>query len=649
LSDQVPRLNHFVGNHLPIIVFGPLILFALSVGILRRRVRAAEVAVVLALAVVACNLPGSGLLRFFSRNVVMPTKYNLEPAWQEMNAWKYTPKCLLVNGGEYDEESFRGYFSGWGEQGQPISLRRVPWRTWREPLMLWLPLVALVALGSMCMALMVHRAWSQRERLPYPIARLANTLLEDDGRGGIAPVLRNRLCLLGAALVLGIHIVNGLYVWSEGRSIGIPTVFNFSAVARQFPYLQRGRWVQLNYVPLYPTAIAFAYFVASDVSLALGLSPLALSLFTSALFAAGANITFSSIDGGYLPWQHAGSYFAMTLMVIYLGRRFYWQMFRGALLLRRGNQVRGYEVWACRGFLLCMLSMILLLAAVGLDWPLAILTVLMIMLGFLVMARMNAEAGLILSEVAWQPIAVFLGLFGAKALGLEAFAIVGMLGVQFTLNRRECLMPLFINALRICDVQKVSSARIGAASATVFVVAMAAAVVFGLWVDYNYGVHGGEEWPWQGAPRKAFDRMASYHNRLRIDGDLAASENMSPLKRLGNMEPDSNCLIWLGVGGGLVLTFYALRLRLPWWPVHPIIFLFWGTWAMREFAWSFLLGWLIKRLLTRFGAPQRRVRTFMIGVIVGELLGGILWMIVGAIYYALTNLTPPRYHVFPGG
>jgi hypothetical protein len=38
----------------------------------------------------------------------------------------------------------------------------------------------------------------------------------------------------------------------------------------------------------------------------------------------------------------------------------------------------------------------------------------------------------------------------------------------------------------------------------------------------------------------------------------------------------------------------------------------------------------------------------MIGVIAGELLAGLLWMIVGASYYFFTGRTPAAYTIFPG-
>jgi len=141
--------------------------------------------------------------------------------------------------------------------------------------------------------------------------------------------------------------------------------------------------------------------------------------------------------------------------------------------------------------------------------------------------------------------------------------------------------------------------------------------------------------------------MAGHHLRLTLDNALEASNRMSPLERIANMRPNPLCLQWIAFGAVVVLVFYAMRLRFTWWPIHPILFLFWGTWAMNEYAWSFFIGWLIKRGLTRFGVREFKLRTFMTGIIAGDLLGGVLWMIVGGIYHAATGLTPPKYFVLP--
>ena len=67
----------------------------------------------------------------------------------------------------------------------------------------------------------------------------------------------------------------------------------------------------------------------------------------------------------------------------------------------------------------------------------------------------------------------------------------------------------------------------------------------------------------------------------------------------------------------------------------------------RWFAGSFLLGWLIKWLILRYGSQRiyREARRFFIGMIAGEMLAGLFWMAVGGIYYVITKTPPPLFRV----
>jgi hypothetical protein len=42
------------------------------------------------------------------------------------------------------------------------------------------------------------------------------------------------------------------------------------------------------------------------------------------------------------------------------------------------------------------------------------------------------------------------------------------------------------------------------------------------------------------------------------------------------------------------------------------------------------------------------VRPLMVGVIAGELLSGLFWMLVGALYFFITGTAPINYSIFPG-
>jgi hypothetical protein len=105
------------------------------------------------------------------------------------------------------------------------------------------------------------------------------------------------------------------------------------------------------------------------------------------------------------------------------------------------------------------------------------------------------------------------------------------------------------------------------------------------------------------------------------------------------------------MGVVLVAVFSILRLRFTWWPLHPVMFLVWGTYPMMRFSHSFLLGWAIKVAVTRLGGGRkyRELMPFMIGAIAGDLLGGLVFMILGGAYYGTEGVIPPAvYRIFPG-
>lgn len=96
--------------------------------------------------------------------------------------------------------------------------------------------------------------------------------------------------------------------------------------------------------------------------------------------------------------------------------------------------------------------------------------------------------------------------------------------------------------------------------------------------------------------------------------------------------------------------FGALRLRYTWFPLHPVIFLLWGSWAMWYTTHSFLLGWIIKAAVTKLGGAKtyHSVRKLMFGVIAGDLLGGLLFALISAVYALATGLQPISYKILPG-
>jgi hypothetical protein len=652
-SDQVLRLTIFIGNQFPIVVFAPLVLVLILGGALgrRRRLAGAELAVILTMAMVACNVPGGGLLRMFTRSIAMPIHFNENNlAWQKAGVLKLLHPVMLPNDGKYDQAFMTGFLSG---SAKPISPDKLPWDKWTRTLSFWWPLTFLLGFASICLGLVVHNQWSLRERLRYPIADFANSLLAYEGPGRDRPVLRHRLFWLGLICLLALHIVNGLAKWWPNEMISIPMGFDFDAVLKKFPKLAT-HWVAncLFGVAIWPMVVAFGFLIPSDVSLSLGLSEVFWVLITAWLVnGLGVEVHGADDLGGPTNWQRAGSAVAVAAMILYTGRRYYWEVLKRAVTFRRSDEAEGYVAWACRLLVLSMAAMVAMLTWVGLDWPFAVLLVMLLMLIYLIQARINAESGLILSLLTWLPSIVLLGLFGAKAFGPKAMIICGLVGAIFARDTHECLMPFFMNALRISQSQDISPRRAGPLAAAAFGLALLVGVPFGLWVDHNYGVLKGEHFATNVAPQWTFDATASTVDLLDRTQELDESRSMSVWHRFTGMKPEAKFLWAAGLGFAAVLMISALRLRFTWWPIHPMMFLVWGTWSMAMLNHSFLIGWAIKKLVTKFGGARGYIagRYLMFGVIAGELLGGLLWMIVGAIYYACTGQKPIRYQIFPSG
>jgi len=701
-NDSVLRLTMVVGNHLPISVFGLLLLAVMVLGpvlwLIHRRLRArpAELALIVALMLVACAIPGSGLMRTFLCSLAMPIQHNESTtAWKQTNVLEYAPETMLPEYGRALRQQAQGldendprrrqlleeaaqikreviddFQAGKKDRGRAFALwevfrddpvtrktrANVPWSGWDKTLSFWLPVIALTAVCVICMSLIVHRQWASRERLRYPIVELTNALIEQEEGKAAPPVLRNRLFWIGFAVVFCIHGVNGLATLYPGDMIKIPLTFPMPQIGQAWPKLAQASmgWRLLS-PTIWPTVVAFAFFLASDVSFSLGMTQAISVPLLAALTLAGIDVSFDYMEGGPPAWQLFGSFLGLGIMLAYMGRRHYWNVLKQALTFRRQEGVGRYAGWACRVFLISAVAMVLLLSVerfgVGLDWPFAVLVFFLVMLMFLVMARINAESGLFFIQPYWQPLGVMLGLFGAAALGPKAIVILGLLCAVLTIDPRETLMPFMVNGLKMCDDQKIRPGRVGLAAGGTYLLALAFAVIIVFWASYNHGGPMKDKWASGAVARFTFNSGSKHISQLEYRGQLETSQQMNWAQRVGAANPDPRFLWSVGIGVALVLVCSVLRLRYTWWPLHPVIFLVWMTFPLSHFSHSFLLGWLIKVGVTKFGGGRayRRTIPLMIGIIAGDLLGGLVFMVHGAAYYMVNDTMLDKvYRVFPG-
>jgi hypothetical protein len=138
---------------------------------------------------------------------------------------------------------------------------------------------------------------------------------------------------------------------------------------------------------------------------------------------------------------------------------------------------------------------------------------------------------------------------------------------------------------------------------------------------------------------------ANYHHAMTLNG-REAPINTWGTRRLEIGQRDADALrlgrvsrrlynqpAHVALGAGLAGGLYWMCLRSPAWPIHPIGLLMVNSFYANE-AWaSVFFGWLLKALVLKYGGAglYRRARPFFIGVIMGEVIAAIFWVLEPAI------------------
>ncbi|MGD9875016.1 MAG: DUF6785 family protein [Kiritimatiellia bacterium] len=663
-NDHIMRQTMFVGNSMPISVYGLLVIFLLFIFPLLRKIhrklalRQAELAVILAMTLAVCAIPGSNLLRIFSPTLVLPHRFeNTEPGWQKQEVMDLVPEGMLVDVKGREELVLNGFARGLREGNQPIAVSEVPWKAWARPILFWVPIILSLWIAMVGLSLVVHRQWVDYEHLPYPIVTFTKSLLPNDD-GTPNPIFSNRIFWIGLLTAFLIHSYNYLVVWFPDYLFGeIPLGVDFSSLTELFPTFEKGGGENFlsGYHTMFFTVIAVAYFLPKDVSLSMGLGPF---LWVGV---AGALATYGIGTSG---WQGAwpfgiqrdamvimGAYLAMLLVLIYTGRHYFSNVFKRAAGFKTADKIEPSAVWGARVFIAAMFFFVVYSAITAkLDWPLALLLGLGLAAIYLVMGRMIAETGLFFIVVTGTPATIIWAVFGAKALGPQMMLIMFMFCTMLFYDTREALMPYIVNAIKLTDDCKVKMGKTALIIIAALMLGLAVGIPVTLYFQYDLGI---DISAWQNnQPKVPFNEVIGAMQRLDAQGQLETAGLRTGFARVLDMAPHWQGLLTMGLSIVLVLVFSFLRLRFARWPLHPVMFLIWSTYAGNCFAQSFLIGWLIKVAVTKYGGANiyQKLKPLMFGLIAGEMLGGVLPMIVSLIYYKILTdgLIPKAYQIMPG-
>jgi len=605
-NDYVVENTFMAGNHFPVgAVAALLLLSALNLAAQRLRGRAflsaRELSVVYILIMVTSGIPSSGLLRYLIPTLPSPYYFaGMGNQWERL-IWGHIPQWMGLSGAP----------GSWFFEGLPEGAS-LPWGAWWIPLSRWLILVGAVWLMMICLSALVRKQWADEERLAFPLVQFPLEVLRDTGRAPSAWFFGNRLVWLGASVVLLVHLINGLHTYSPSVP-GIPISASMDSALADRPWAAAVP-VRFN---VYFSVIGFGYLLSSEVAAGFWLSCILMKVQAVVLSLLGYE--GSSAWGGVITdignREQMGALLMVAGTLLWFLRGTLASAFRRILVASPGGDAPGEPLsyrFAALGLTAALAVAFAWLVSAGMTPVFAGLFLAFFLAICLVLTRIIAEAGLLMVQFSFKPVDYLLMFGGTTALGPANLTVLTFVDTVLTFDLRECLMPSVLNGFRMAEQSGVSTRRLSRFIGGVLVFALAVTIPVFLKTFYGLGAAVVDRnGTLTGLPREFFTELAS-----RLE---------TPSRPLG-LE-----YLWMLAGAAAVAVTSWLRLTFVWWPIHPLGLVMGTSYSTRNLWFSLFLGWLFRMLTVRYSGLRGyvRFRPLFMGIIMGDVLGAVLWDIVG--------------------
>ncbi len=606
-NDYVVGNTYLAGNHFPVGAVAVLVLLSLlNFAFYRRRGRALlslrETTVVYIIIMVTSGIPSSGLLRYMIPCGTVPFYYATPGNGWEQLFWDRIPIWLALN----DLEA-----SAWFWEGMPPEAS-FPWRPWWTMLSRWSIFFGALWLMMICLASLARKQWADRERLAFPLVQFPVEVLRPDERGPSAAFFTNRLVWIGAGVVFLIHLVNGMHQ----QFPAIPQIPTFWDLG---PYITDRPWNALTpvYLGIFFSAIGFGYLLSLEVAAGFWASVLLIKAEAVVLSALGYEGTsaWSGIISSITRSQQMGGLLAIAFVLLWFLRGTIADALRRAFTrapdVDDSGEPMGYRS-AVFGFLIGFAAALLWLLAAGMTFAFAITHLIFFLAICLVLTRIIAEAGMLMVHLIFNPIDYLLLFGGTTAVGPSNLTVLTFVDCALTWDLREFLMPSVLNSFRLAEIEGVSTRKLVPTLALALLVCLAVSIPAYLLTFYKLGA-------FQASNVVELETHPTGFFRL-LATRLQAPERPTSIEYLSMLS-----------GAAIVAALAWLRLNFVWWPIHPLGFVMATSWASLCLWFSLFLGWLFKLLTIRYTGLRGYVqfRPLFMGVILGDVVAALLWIIVG--------------------
>ena len=619
------------GSHFPLASFAVL-LFLIAclnpiLSLVRRewRFNFHELLLIWSMVTVSSGVAYIGLMRTFIINITTPVWFTTTTGNLAQTLMPHLPSSLFPKDPAMVKTLYGGLEGGLDMKWWNVAAN-IPWREWFIPMAWWGLFIGLVYMTLLGLVGIFTHQWIENEKMNFPLLRVPEILAEESRNNTLLRFMRHRYFIVGCAIPVLLHTMNGLNTY-------FPQVPQIPTLLLAQPYIPREGLLSGFYklkIYIFPAFIGFAFLTSRQVSFSLwfffalgGLLPGLLQSLGWRLPAAAMGTTFGPILSRAEEMQMIGAVGVFFFFIVWLARNHIWLTLHSVIGKADVPNSKGFlsPRPALTLFVAGFAGTVLWLSFFGMDFLAACLLLAVCFMVQLVASRLICQGGLPYFTLTVAPSDGFLAFLDTRVIG-PVTLYLGLVVQKITfLDLRESLSPSLFHTSTLSE---------GSRPRRRFLLGIVAALLVGLAVSfaatlvlyYKFGINSiPDDWAIE-TTRRVHESAAQL---------LTHSE-----------EPKTWSIIFMSVGAGLMVLLIAGYNHFIWWPLHPIGYLTTYSSAMQMLWFGFLIGWLCNSLVLRYGGANRfrEVRRFFIGLIVGDMIMAIFWLIVG--FWA-----PISYHVLP--
>ncbi len=508
---------------------------------------------------------------------------------------------------------------------------KIPWSLWIKPLALWMIFVFAVYGVFYGLAMLLYDSWARREKLVFPLARLPEDLIHDEGAaaGSLSATLRSGMFWIGFLFVLLLLSYNGVCQAEFVRGLNPLTLGIKQDQLRQmlansiFKGIADETEFGLRFLIMF-TAIGIGFLIPLEISASIWIYYLlGMGMFLVAFWTA-AGATMESFQSNWLYENHFVSSLGAGGLLAYSSAALVKMVADRAGALRQAAAARGQRLaakdWAVKlpasmgwGGLLFVASCAVAIGwlewcKVPWYWGAGFLAV--IVLVTVGLMRVVAEGGIYWFHIHTGPFHLIKSFGATEAVPKAVLAPLMPIYSVLFLDIKTFMAPAVMNSFKMQDETRAARRWFHAIVIAAILATVVVSFVVILYIAYRVGANRADDWFFTVGPQSLFD-----NTQLFVSGGAIGSGQ-------------HNWIFYL-IGAGWVLLSIGMRRRFFWW-LHPIGLVMLANPLIAQLWFSFFLGWCCKKLAVRYGGRHMfaRLRPAFIGLIFGEFAACFIWSLI---------------------